>query len=244
MALQSSGPISNGNVQGEFGGSNPISLSEYCSAATGVPSSGNPISLSDFYGKANTVTFTYELIGGGGGGGHGFDGGANGSPAPNGGGSSIFIPFVTSIASASGGTGGRSGYFHPGTDTADKDGDASYYGSGGTRGANTDVGGQGNASDAPSSSYGAGGGGGGGDLSNNKLDSTGYTGEGGGASTRVTGSYTVTSGTTISITIGSGGAGAFHGTYAGGDGASGFAKITVNGTATNFTSSGTITITG
>ena len=54
MALQSSGPISNGDVQGEFGGSNPASLSEYYSAATGVPSSGNPISLSDFYGKSNT----------------------------------------------------------------------------------------------------------------------------------------------------------------------------------------------
>ena len=59
MALQSSGPISNA-LQGEFGGSNPISLSEYYSAATGVPSSGNPISLSDFYGKANTVTFTIQ----------------------------------------------------------------------------------------------------------------------------------------------------------------------------------------
>jgi len=241
MALPTSGPLSIAQIEGEFGGSGAKSLSEYYSAASGVPSSGSPLSISDFYGKSNVVTFSYELIGGGGGGGHGFDGGANGSPAPNGGGSSIFIPSVISVASASGGTGGRSGYFHPATNTADKDGDASVYGPGGTRGTNTDPG---YGSDAPSSSYGAGGGGGGGDLSNNKLDSTGYTGEGGGASTRVTGSHTVTSGTTISITIGSGGAGAFHGSYKGGDGAAGYATITFNGATTNFTSSGTITITG
>lgn len=239
MALQSSGPISNSNVQGEFGGSNPVSLSEYYNAASGVPASG-PISLSDFYGTSNVVTFTYELIGGGGGGGHGFDGGANGSPAPNGGTSSISGSGFSTV-SASGGTGGRSGYFHPATNTAEKDGDASVYGPGGARGPNTDPG---YGSDAPSSSYGAGGGGGGGDLPNNKFDSTGFTGEGGGASTRVTGSHTVTSGTTISITIGSGGAGAFHGSYAGGDGAAGYATITFNGATTSFTSSGTITITG
>ena len=242
MALQSSGPISNGDVQGEFGGSNPISLSEYYSAATGVPASGNPISLSDFYGKANTVTFTYELIGGGGGGGHGLDGGSGGTTADTGGTSSISGSGFSTV-SASGGSGGRSGYFHPQTDTTAKDGDASYYGSGGARGANID-GAAGAGSDAPSTSYGAGGGGGGGDVSNNRYDETGYAGEGGGASTRLTGTITVVSGTTITVTIGGGGAGRYHGTYSGGDGASGFAKITANGTATNFTSSGTITLTG
>ena len=48
MPLQSSGAISLNDVQGEFGGSNPISISEYYGADTGVPSSGT-ISLSDFY---------------------------------------------------------------------------------------------------------------------------------------------------------------------------------------------------
>jgi hypothetical protein len=59
MALQSSGPISLGDIQTEFGGSNPISISEYYGADTGVPGSGT-ISLSDFYGKSNVdVTPTW-----------------------------------------------------------------------------------------------------------------------------------------------------------------------------------------
>lgn len=51
MALQSSGAISLANIQTEFGGSNPISLSEYYGVASGVPSSG-AISLSNFYGTS------------------------------------------------------------------------------------------------------------------------------------------------------------------------------------------------
>ena len=241
MALQTTGPISHSDVQGEFGGTNPISLSEYYSAATGVPASGNPISLSDFYGTANTVTFTYELIGGGGGGGGGLDGGTGGSSGGSGGSSSISGSGFTTVT-VSGGTGGRSGIFRPGTNESARNGHASYYGSGGARGAHVD-GPSGAGSDAPSSSYGAGGGGGGGDYSNNKFDETGYAGEGGNESTRVTGTITVVSGTTITVTIGAKGAGKYHGTYSGGDGAAGFAKITANGTATNFTSSGTITLT-
>lgn len=53
MALQGSGAISLGDVQTEFGGSNPISISEYYGVDTGVPGSGT-ISLSDFYGTSNT----------------------------------------------------------------------------------------------------------------------------------------------------------------------------------------------
>jgi hypothetical protein len=60
MALPSSGPLSLADIQGEFGGSNPISLSEYYaggglvpSGTTGtygaVPSSGT-ISIQNFYG--------------------------------------------------------------------------------------------------------------------------------------------------------------------------------------------------
>lgn len=57
MTLQSSGAISLANIQTEFGGSNPISLSEYYGAASGVPTSGT-ISLSDFYGKSACTTFS------------------------------------------------------------------------------------------------------------------------------------------------------------------------------------------
>ena len=53
MALQSSGAISLGNIQTEFGGSNPIGLNEYQS--TVGQSSGNNISISDFYGLSSSV---------------------------------------------------------------------------------------------------------------------------------------------------------------------------------------------
>jgi hypothetical protein len=62
MTLQSSGFISLANVQTEFGGANPISLSEYYSGGpyvgswvSGVPSSG-AVSLSNFYGKQSYIT--------------------------------------------------------------------------------------------------------------------------------------------------------------------------------------------
>ena len=51
-SLPSSGPLSMSQIQGEFGGSNPISLSEYYGADSGVPSSGT-ISIGDFYGKSD-----------------------------------------------------------------------------------------------------------------------------------------------------------------------------------------------
>ena len=54
MVLQSSGAISLSNIQNEFGGTNPISLSEYYGAASGIPSSGQ-INFSDFHGKSASV---------------------------------------------------------------------------------------------------------------------------------------------------------------------------------------------
>ena len=63
MALQASGQISLNNLQTQFGGTNPISFSEYYLNATpgyttgvsGIPNIGTQISLSSFYGKAKTV---------------------------------------------------------------------------------------------------------------------------------------------------------------------------------------------
>ena len=62
MALQSSGLITLAQIQAEFGGSNPISLSEYyrngtyvTSNNTSVPTSG-AISVSNFYGAVKRVT--------------------------------------------------------------------------------------------------------------------------------------------------------------------------------------------
>lgn len=77
MPLQSSGAISFDNIQSEFGGSNPISLTEYYSADDGVPGSG-AISSSNFYGRARpysanyTVISSYTITGGEGGTGEGF----------------------------------------------------------------------------------------------------------------------------------------------------------------------------
>ena len=56
MALQSSGLITLAQIQAEFGGANPISLSEYWGLATGLPTSGQTISTSNFYGKSFLVT--------------------------------------------------------------------------------------------------------------------------------------------------------------------------------------------
>lgn len=71
MALQTSGAISLADIQTEFGGSNPISLSEYYAGGSYVPSSSSgtygsvptsgAISFQIFYGttKATTEIFSY-----------------------------------------------------------------------------------------------------------------------------------------------------------------------------------------
>ena len=64
MTLQSSGAISLNDVQGEHGGSNPISLSEYYGIAQSVPGSGT-ISLSNFYSTywEGTLTIGTQTVG-------------------------------------------------------------------------------------------------------------------------------------------------------------------------------------
>jgi len=61
MALQTSGAISLGNIQGEFGGAGSHSLSEYRAlnalGVTDIPATG-PISFDDFYGTSNQVSTT------------------------------------------------------------------------------------------------------------------------------------------------------------------------------------------
>ena len=69
MVLQSSGPISFSNIQTEFGGTNPIQLSEYYRGAGFVPSTitqipviGNQLLLSSFYGlNASAIWFSSSL---------------------------------------------------------------------------------------------------------------------------------------------------------------------------------------
>jgi hypothetical protein len=229
MALQSSGAISLANIQSEFGGSNPISLSEYyrngayvTSNNTGVPTSGT-IQLDDFYGASKAISMTYEIIGGGGEGGGGSYGGTGSA-----GGSSSFSGSGISTVTVSGGSGGVSSGYYTG-----QAGSASYYGSGGAGGLNSDSGNQSPGYPAPSSSYGAGGGGGG------SAPFAAYNGGGGGgASTRQTGTILIAPSTLVTVTIGSGGSGI----VGGGNGASGYAKFTVSGQTFTFTSSGTFTV--
>ena len=52
MALPNSGPLSLADIQTEFGGSNPASLTEYYGVSAGIPASG-VISISDFYGTSS-----------------------------------------------------------------------------------------------------------------------------------------------------------------------------------------------
>jgi hypothetical protein len=58
MALPSSGALSLLDIQGEFGGSNPIGINEYYGVASGIPASGQ-ISIDDFYGASAAPTLSY-----------------------------------------------------------------------------------------------------------------------------------------------------------------------------------------
>jgi|14_taG_2_1085336.scaffolds.fasta_scaffold02440_8 hypothetical protein len=67
MAIQSSGAdLQLSEIQTEFGGSNPIGMSEYYAGGDNVPSStGNvpssgEMQMSDFYGAANVATLSYS----------------------------------------------------------------------------------------------------------------------------------------------------------------------------------------
>ena len=55
MALPSSGAISLSQIETEFGGTAPTSLSEYYGAAAGIPGNNNPISFSNFYGTSSNI---------------------------------------------------------------------------------------------------------------------------------------------------------------------------------------------
>jgi hypothetical protein len=66
MALPSSGTISLGDIQTEFGGTNPISMSEYYRGGsfvtdnnTNVPTSGT-IDFSDFYDGVKQFSYTFS----------------------------------------------------------------------------------------------------------------------------------------------------------------------------------------
>lgn len=243
MAIATQGPVSFSEVQTEFGGSNPISLSEYYREGTnvpvganteGIPTSGT-IDISEFRGKSPNADVVYELIGGGGAGGYGRDDGGEdrrGTYGDAGDDSTLSGTGITTVTST-GGTGGE----NCGGDrnTVGTAGSSSAYGSGGAGGSRNNDG-----SNAPTESYGAGGGGGGGDKGGT-FDSGGCSGFGGGAAAQQTGTVYPRYGTDLTIVIGEGGSRNSN-TTDGGKGASGFASINIDGTETTYTSVGTFTL--
>lgn len=63
MALQTSGAISLSQVQGEFGGSNPISMSEYYRNGSYVPSTITTTSTTGWYGQMSPLWTWYVASG-------------------------------------------------------------------------------------------------------------------------------------------------------------------------------------
>jgi hypothetical protein len=230
MALQTSGAISLLDIQNEFGGSNPIEISEYYRGGTyvqdapvnsNIPTSGE-ISLDDFYGAARVANIDIEGIGSGGAGGGGWLNGRGNFPNTFGGNGAESYAKLGSVylVQCGGGPGGQDGASAGTTGNA---GGASNYGNGGAGGNANQAG-----SPAPGASYGAGGGGGGGDVDSGKFDSTGFGGNGGGVGQTDTYTDWIPPGTTIDVQTPAGGSPTTPPTYDGGQGGQGYIKITNN----------------
>ena len=140
MALQTSGVIYLSQVQAEFGGTNPIYMSDYYGADTGIPGSGT-IYMSQFYGKSSSdpgstsyttpgtysfnvpkfTTLTVDVRGAGGGGSNAFDSGNNG-------GTSVF--YSSTNLRGNGGIGARKERNNDGADGTASGGESNITGGG------------------------------------------------------------------------------------------------------------------
>jgi hypothetical protein len=126
MAISPVGPLALTDIQTEFGGSNPISLSEYYaggglvqSGATGdngaIPSSGQ-IEMSKFFGAAAVTPMEFLVIAGGGGGGMGAGfGGGGGAGGMRTSSETDVAPGTVITASIGGGGGSTANRFQVGT---------------------------------------------------------------------------------------------------------------------------------
>jgi hypothetical protein len=218
MPIPSSGSVSLQDLEDEFGGAGTISMSEYYRSNTyedkvtgnntGVPQSGQ-IKLSQFRGTENKRYIQYYLCGAGGGGGYGMDDRSGSGSAGDGGDSTITINGTT--YTANGGSGGANGSIDRGSSArAGHDAEISdgYFKNFGTSGGLTGN----NASASAGSGYVAGGSGGGGDAPSD-YDRSGAAGEGGDAGEQIQGTVYVSIGSTISYTLGNGGAKGIGPTY-------------------------------
>lgn len=238
MAISSTGSVSLQDVEDEFGGTGTISLSEYYRSNTygtvsgnntTVPQSGQ-IKLSQFRGTEKKRYVTYYLCGAGGGGGYGMDDRSGSGTAGDGGNSTITLNGTT--YTANGGAGGANGAIDRGS--AERAGDNAniadgYYKDFGSSGGLTGN----NASASAGSGFVAGGSGGGGDAPGT-YDRSGQAGVGGDAGEQITGNVYVTIGSSITYSLGSGGAKGIGPTY-GADGRGGAVVIIKDGTEVVYT---------
>jgi hypothetical protein len=241
MTIPTTGPISLASLQTEFGGSNPISMSEYYPGGayvaagsvgypggnkTVIPSSGS-LPLNYFKGAGKTYYMDILVVGGGGGGGGGGFSQITGQAFTT-------LGFSGSVAVGSGGVGGYLDYGGNGGDSyliwtstqyttqtinLVNGGQGGRYGyrdgSGGAGGYPNGAGGGGYASVGGSNGVGAGGGGGG-------IDDASPVGTGGnGAIWSVNGTY---------YSGGGGGGGDYGGNSSGGVGGGGLGASGTSGT--------------
>ena len=129
MSLPGSGALSLSQIQTEFGGSNPVSLTEYYAGGANVPSgtgdipTSGAISVTEFYGTSDIITVAWSITGGGAGGTAGF------------------VP--GSYQSAGGGNGGGAGGLATGTQGGFSKGDTISFVIGGGGAAGSGNGGSG-----------------------------------------------------------------------------------------------------
>ena len=128
MAITPTGPLDLTDIQTEFGGSNPISLSEYYAGgsfvqvgATGdngaIPSSGQ-IEMSKFFGAAAVTPMEFLVVAGGGGGGMAngpTDGGGGGAGGMRTSTESNVAPGTVITVTVGGGGGSTANRFQVGT---------------------------------------------------------------------------------------------------------------------------------
>ena len=212
MALQTSGPISLLDVQNEFGGGNPIEITEYYRGRrvpdipenNSVPTSGT-ISLSNFYGTVQSVgTVNVAIVGGGGGGGPGAAENSQNAARRDGfdgAGSSFNISFRGNRA----GTGGERGAFKGSNFYDGEDGGDSIFGAVGGDGGDAFRRRQNLQNRGGDGRLGGGGGGGAGDIDSGKRDNQGNGGEGGDAGGSATFSGQIGQGSWMNWNIGHGG---------------------------------------
>ena len=239
MPIQQSGAISFADIGDDIGFSSDATVAlGYINVRHLIGANqGDPVGLQSFYGKARTLNLEVEIIGGGGGGGYGLEDGSGSGRGGSGGQSLLEYRHGSGVLrqqQSAGADGGLNGAVDERTDRAgiaERGGDASFYGAGGTGygngGGDNTANGQG---DAPATSYGAGGGGAGGDQGD-LYDSDGNAGEGGKAATRQTLTTTTLNGSSLDFVLGAKGTGAIGGNYYGGDGADGYCKAIISGGA-------------